>query len=76
MPNENWTKRFAVSALVGFLVFVLALPISCCGFVIYNEHLYGDVESGGPQAILSAMALSAVLAILVGFVLMRKSRSK
>ena len=61
---------------MGFFVFVFALPVSCCGFVLYNEHLYGDVESGGPQAILTAIAVSAVLALLVGLILMRRSRSK
>ena len=76
MPTDDWTKRFAIAALVGFFVFVFALPVSCCGFVLYNEHLYGDVESGGPQAILSAMALSAVLALLVGFVIMRRLRGR
>ena len=76
MPAEDWTKRFAAAALLGFFVFVLALPVSCCGFVLYNEHLYGDVETGGPQAILSAMGLSAALAALVAFVLMRKSRRR
>ena len=74
MPADDWSKRFAIAALLGFFVFVLALPVSCCGFVLYNEHLYGDVESGGPQALLSAMGLSAILAVLVGYVIMRKSR--
>lgn len=71
---DDWTKRFALAALLGFFVFVFALPVSCCGFVLYNEHIYGDVASGGPAAILGAMALSAVLASLAGLLVWRKSR--
>ncbi len=73
---NDWTKRFALAALLGFVVFVFALPVSCCGFVIYNEHLYGDVQSGGPAAILKAMGLSTVLALLVGALVWRKSRPR
>ncbi len=73
---NDWTKRFALAGLLGFFVFVFALPVSCCGFVIYNEHLYGDVQSGGPAAVLKAMALSAVLALLVGAMVWRKSRPR
>ena len=72
----DWTKRFSLAALVGFFVFVFALPVSCCGFVLYNEHLYGDVQSGGPQAILSAMGLSAVAALLVGWLVWRRTRER
>ncbi len=73
---NDWTKRFALAGLLGFFVFVFTLPVSCCGFVIYNEHLYGDVQSGGPAAVLKAMALSAVLALLVGAMVWRKSRPR
>ncbi len=73
---DDWTKRLALAALPGFFVFVFALPVSCCGFVIYNEHLYGDVGSGGPAAILEAMALSALLALLVGVLIWRRSRPR
>ena len=73
---DEWTKRFAIAGLLGFFVFVFALPVSCCGFVIYNEHLYGDVQSGGPAAILKAMALSAILAVAVGVLVWRKSRPR
>lgn len=71
---NDWTKRFAIAALIGFLVFVFALPVSCCGFVFYNEHLYGDAQSGGPAAILKAMGFSAVLALVVAGLVWRKSR--
>ena len=72
---QDWTKRFALAAFVGFLVFFFALPVSCCGFVLLNEHRYGDVESGGPAAILSAMTVSALLAAVVAFVIWRRSGS-
>lgn len=72
----DWTKRFALSALVGFFVFVFALPVSCTGFVLYNEHLYGDVDHNGPASILSAAAVSAVLALLIGYLLWRKTRPR
>ena len=70
---EDWTKRFAVSALMGFVTFVFALPVSCCGFVMYNEHLYGDVQSGGPVAILRAMGTALVLALIVASWMWRRS---
>ncbi len=73
---NDWTRRFALAALLGFVAFFFALPVSCCGFVLYNEHLYGDVQSGGPQAILSAMGVSAVLALVVAAVAMRKTRPR
>ena len=38
---------------------LFALPVSCGGFVLYNEHLHGDVQSGGPQAVLRAMCVAA-----------------
>ncbi len=75
-PRDGWTKRFSVAALLGFFVFVFALPVSCCGFVLYNEHLYGDVQSGGPQAVLKAMGLSAVIACVVVAVVWRKTRPR
>lgn len=70
---EDWTKRFAVSALVGFFAFVFAVPVSCCGFVLYNQHLYGDAESAGPAAILQALGVSAAVGLLLGYILWRRS---
>lgn len=73
---NDWAKRLAMVALVGFVVFFFALPVSCCGFVLYNEHLYGDVERGGPAALLKAMLVSAVLAGVVMVLAWRKSRPR
>ena len=69
----DWTKRLALSALLGFAVFFFAVPVSCCGFVIYNEHLYGDVQSGGPAAILKALGLSLGLALCAGIATWRRT---
>jgi hypothetical protein len=61
---------------LGFVVFVFALPVSCCGFVLYNEHLNGDAQSGGPAAILAGMGVSAVVALAVMAVVWRKTRPR
>lgn len=73
---NDWTKRLAMAALFGFVTFFFALPVSCCGFVLYNEHLYGDVQAGGPAAIVKAMSVSAALAGVVMVVAWRKSRPR
>lgn len=73
---EDWTKRLAMAALLGFVTFFFALPVSCCGFVLHNQHLYGDVEHGGPAAILKAMAVSALIAVGVGVLVWRRSRPR
>ena len=71
---EDWTKRFALAGLIGFFAAVFALPVSCCGFVLVNEHRYGDVETGGPAAILSAMGVALAVGILVAALVWRKTR--
>jgi hypothetical protein len=53
---------------------VIALPVACCGLVAYNGHVTGDVESNGPQAILGAMGVAAVLGLMVVLLVMVKSR--
>jgi hypothetical protein len=73
---ETLLKRMSAALLLGFGVFVISLPVACCGFVVYNQHLTGDVESNGPQAILSAMGVAAVLAVLVSVLVMVKSRRR
>lgn len=66
MSGENTmrdrTTRFALSALFGFFCFVVAVPVSCGGFVLLSEHRTGDVASGGPASLLAGMAVSFVLA--------------
>jgi hypothetical protein len=65
-------KRIAVALLCGFAVFVIALPVACCGFVVYNEHVMGDVQSNGPHTILSAMVVAALLALFgIGLVMVK-----
>ena len=70
----DWTKRFALAALLGFFSFFFALTVSCCGFMLYSEHLNGDAQRGGPPAGRGAMGLSAVLALLVSAAVWRKTR--
>ena len=73
---EDWTRRFALAGLLGFFAFFFALPVSCCGFVLYNEHLYGDVQSGGPAAILKALGTSAAVAVAVFVWVWRRMRPR
>ena len=73
---EDWTNRFALAALVGFFAGLFALPVACGGFVLVNEHRYGDVQSGGPGAMLGGMAMSAVVAIGVMLLVLRKTRPR
>ena len=73
---EDWTKRFALAALVGFFAGLFALPVSCGGFVLLNEHRYGDVGSGGPEAVLSGMAVAFAVGLLVFWLVWRKTRPR
>lgn len=73
---EDWTKRFALAALVSFFAALFALPVSCGGFVLYNEHLYGDVQSGGPQAVLKGMGVAALVGVGVFALVWRKTRPR
>lgn len=45
-------------------------------FVFYNEHLYGDVQQAGADAILRAMGISAALALGVMVLAWRGSRPR
>lgn len=73
---KDQTTRFAASTLAGLVVFFFATPISCCGFVLLNEHRTGDVGSGGPAAIISAMGLGALFAVLGGVLAWRSMRER
>lgn len=73
---EDWTKRFALAALFGFIAFVFALPVSCMGFVVYNEHLYGDVQHGGPAAVLRGGGTGLLIALLVAIFVWRRTRPR
>jgi hypothetical protein len=70
----DFWSRIAAAALSGFVSFVIALPVACGGLVLYGEHINGDVQSAGPQAILGGMALAIVLGVLVAAFVMIKTR--
>jgi hypothetical protein len=71
---ETSLRRLAFALLCGFGTFVLTLPVACGALVLYGEH--GDVQSGGPQAVLGGMAIGAVLSILVAGFVWVKSASR
>jgi hypothetical protein len=62
---EGLIRRLAIALLCGFGTFFFTLPVACGGLMLYSEHLNGDVESAGPQAILGGMALGAGLGAMV-----------
>jgi hypothetical protein len=67
-----WT-RLAAALLSGFVSFVLALPVACGGLMLYSEHLNGDVQGAGPQAMLGGLAFAVVLGALVAVFVFRKT---
>jgi hypothetical protein len=62
---ESYLRRFALALLCGFLAFVVTLPVGCGTLLLYSEHLNGDAQAGGPQALLGGLAVGAVSAALV-----------
>jgi hypothetical protein len=73
---ETHLRRLALALLCGFGTFVLTLPVACGGLLLYGDHLNGDVQSGGPQALLGGMAVGGVLALLVACLVWVKSASR
>ena len=73
---ETLLRRISLAFLCGFGVFIFSLPVACCEFLVYSEHLTGDVQSNGPQAILSAMGMAAVLALMMVVLVMVKTRRR
>ncbi len=73
---DDWPKRLAIALLFGFFAFLFAVPMSCAGFVVYNEHLYGDVQSGGPAALLKAFGVAVVVSVLVSGFVWRRLRPR
>lgn len=73
---EDWTKRFSVAALCGFFAFVVGLPVSCGGMLIYSEYRFGDVERGGPAALMGGLIGGAVMALVVFVVVWRKAGTR
>lgn len=73
---DHWANRFALACLAGFFAGLFALPVACGGFVLINEHRFGDVQSGGPTAVLGGMAVAALVALAVIMLIMRKTRQR
>ncbi len=61
--RDDWTRDLAIGILVGFATFVVALPVSCFGYVFLFEHAGATTDSAGPVAILNAMSLAALLGL-------------
>jgi len=71
---EAHLRRLAGALLCGFGTFFVTLPVACGALMLYGEHLNGDVEKGGPQALLGGIALGGVVAALVAGLVWWKSR--
>ncbi len=69
-------RRTAAALLCGFVSFLLTVPVACGGLLLYSEHLNGDVQSGGPESILGAMAFAAVFALLVAALVFIKTADR
>lgn len=74
-PHDG-TARFALATLVGFFAGLVALPVACSGFNLLNEHRYGDVQYGGPGAVLGGMAAGLVIGIGTALLLWSKTRPR
>lgn len=61
--REVWTRNLAIGILVGFATFVVALPVSCMGYLLLFEHAGATSDSAGPAAILNAMGAAALLGL-------------
>ena len=72
----DWTPRFALAALVGFFAGLIALPVACGGFMMVNEHRFGDVQSGGPFAVLGGMAVGALVGLGTMLLIWSKTRPR
>ena len=73
---NGWANRFALAALVGFFAGLFALPVACGGFVLANEHRYGDAQGGGPAAVLGGMGVALLVGLGVMVLVLRKTRPR
>jgi hypothetical protein len=62
--HDLW-KRIALALLSGFVTFFAGLPVACGGLMLYSEHVYGDVNTRGPESLLGGMAMAGMLSVLV-----------
>ena len=62
--REDWTRDLAIGILVGFATFVLALPVSCMGYLFVFQHAGATTDSAGPVAILNAMGTAGLLGVM------------
>ena len=63
--REDLTRDLAIGILVGFATFVVALPVSCGGYLLLFEHAGATTDSAGPVAILNAMGAATLLGVAV-----------
>jgi len=66
-----WT-RLAAALLSGFVSVVVAVPVGCGALMLYSEHGNGDMQTGGPQALLGGIAFACVLGALIAVLVFLK----
>jgi hypothetical protein len=62
--HDLW-KRIALALLSGFVTFFAGLPVACGSLMLYSEHVYGDVNTRGPESLAMAGMLSVLVVALV-----------
>lgn len=70
---EALLKRLSFALLCGFGTFFVLLPVSCGALLLYSQHVWGDVDAGGPHSMLGGMAIAAIAAVLVIVLVMLKT---
>jgi hypothetical protein len=72
----DWTKRLSLAALAAFFTGLFAWPVACGSILLINQHRFGDVDRGGPAAVLGGMAASAIVGCAVALLVWRKTRPR
>lgn len=72
----DWTRDLAIGILVGFATFVVALPVSCLGYLALFRGAGATTDSAGPIAILNAMGAAALMGagVAAAVTLLRRRR--